>query len=49
MVEPYGGKRVPLDERFFVGGDFTVIASSVLFENITHQLFVSKESVALYV
>jgi len=24
MVEPYGGKRVPLDERFFVGGDFTV-------------------------
>ncbi|MCS7171290.1 MAG: BamA/TamA family outer membrane protein, partial [Aquificaceae bacterium] len=24
FVEPYGGKRVPLDERFFVGGDFTV-------------------------
>ncbi|MFN3813507.1 MAG: outer membrane protein assembly factor BamA [Aquificaceae bacterium] len=24
MVEPYGGKSVPLDERFFVGGDFTV-------------------------
>lgn len=24
MVEPYGGKRVPLDDRFFVGGDFTV-------------------------
>ncbi len=24
VVEPYGGKRVPLDERFFVGGDFTV-------------------------
>ncbi len=24
IVEPYGGKRVPLDERFFVGGDFTV-------------------------
>ncbi|MFN4319814.1 MAG: outer membrane protein assembly factor BamA [Aquificaceae bacterium] len=24
MVEPYGGKRVSLDERFFVGGDFTV-------------------------
>ncbi len=24
MVEPYGGKTVPLDERFFVGGDFTV-------------------------
>ncbi len=24
MVEPYGGKRVPLDERFFVGGDFSV-------------------------
>ncbi|RMH81020.1 MAG: outer membrane protein assembly factor BamA [Acidobacteria bacterium] len=24
MVEPYGGKRVPIDERFFVGGDFTV-------------------------
>ncbi len=23
-VEPYGGKRVPLDERFFVGGDFTI-------------------------
>ncbi|MFN3947501.1 MAG: outer membrane protein assembly factor BamA [Aquificaceae bacterium] len=24
FVEPYGGKRVPLDERFFVGGDFSV-------------------------
>ncbi|MFN3598213.1 MAG: outer membrane protein assembly factor BamA [Aquificaceae bacterium] len=24
LVEPYGGKRVPLDERFFVGGDFSV-------------------------
>ncbi len=24
VVEPYGNKRVPLDERFFVGGDFTV-------------------------
>ncbi len=24
MVEPYGGKRVPLDEKFFVGGDFSV-------------------------
>lgn len=24
FVEPYGGSRVPLDERFFVGGDFTV-------------------------
>ena len=24
IVEPYGGKRVPLDERFFVGGDFSV-------------------------
>ncbi|MFN3263350.1 MAG: outer membrane protein assembly factor BamA, partial [Aquificaceae bacterium] len=24
LVEPYSGKRVPLDERFFVGGDFTV-------------------------
>ncbi len=24
LVEPYGGKRVPLDERFFVGGDFTI-------------------------
>ncbi len=24
IVEPYGGKRVPLDERFFVGGDFTI-------------------------
>lgn len=24
IVEPYGGKTVPLDERFFVGGDFTV-------------------------
>ena len=24
IVEPYGGKTVPLDERFFVGGDFTI-------------------------
>ncbi|MDW8066058.1 MAG: outer membrane protein assembly factor BamA [Aquificaceae bacterium] len=24
LVEPYGGRRVSLDERFFVGGDFTV-------------------------
>ncbi|MDW8032145.1 MAG: outer membrane protein assembly factor BamA [Aquificaceae bacterium] len=24
FVEPYGGQRVPLDERFFVGGDFTL-------------------------
>ncbi len=24
VVEPYGGEEVPLDERFFVGGDFTV-------------------------
>ncbi len=24
IVEPYGGKTVPLDERFFVGGDFSV-------------------------
>lgn len=24
LVEPYGGQKVPLDERFFVGGDFTV-------------------------
>lgn len=24
MAEPYGGKTVPLDERFFVGGDFTI-------------------------
>ncbi len=24
LVEPYGGRRVPLDERFFVGGDFTI-------------------------
>jgi outer membrane protein insertion porin family len=24
VVEPYSGKTVPLDERFFVGGDFTV-------------------------
>jgi outer membrane protein insertion porin family len=24
IVESYGGKTVPLDERFFVGGDFTV-------------------------
>ncbi|QID33254.1 outer membrane protein assembly factor BamA [Pampinifervens florentissimum] len=24
IVEPYGGAKVPLDERFFVGGDFTV-------------------------
>jgi len=24
IVEPYDGKTVPLDERFFVGGDFTV-------------------------
>ncbi|WP_245522244.1 outer membrane protein assembly factor BamA [Thermocrinis albus] len=24
VVEPYGGKTVPLDERFFVGGDFTI-------------------------
>ncbi|MEN3029107.1 MAG: BamA/TamA family outer membrane protein [Aquificaceae bacterium] len=24
LVEPYGGRRVPLDERFFVGGDFTL-------------------------
>jgi len=24
MVEPYGQDRVPLDERFFVGGDFSV-------------------------
>ena len=24
FVEPYGGKEVPLDERFFVGGDFTI-------------------------
>jgi len=23
-VEPYGGAQVPLDERFFVGGDFTI-------------------------
>ena len=24
FVEPYGGEEVPLDERFFVGGDFTI-------------------------
>ncbi len=24
FVEPYGGASVPLDERFFVGGDFTI-------------------------
>ncbi|WP_448587596.1 outer membrane protein assembly factor BamA [Thermocrinis sp.] len=24
FVEPYGKKTIPLDERFFVGGDFTV-------------------------
>ncbi len=24
LVEPYGGRRVPLDERLFVGGDFTI-------------------------
>ena len=24
FVEPYGGAEVPLDERFFVGGDFTI-------------------------
>jgi len=24
FVEPYGGTDVPLDERFFVGGDFTI-------------------------
>ena len=24
FVEPYGGAQVPLDERFFVGGDFTI-------------------------
>ncbi len=24
FVEPYGGEDVPLDERFFVGGDFTI-------------------------
>ena len=24
VVEPYGGKTIPLDERFFVGGDFTI-------------------------
>ncbi len=24
LAEPYGGRRVPLDERFFVGGDFTI-------------------------
>jgi len=24
FVEPYGGKEVPLDERLFVGGDFTL-------------------------
>jgi len=24
LVEPYGGNKVPLDERFFVGGDFTI-------------------------
>ncbi len=24
IVEPYGGAVVPLDERFFVGGDFTI-------------------------
>jgi len=24
LVEPYGGEDVPLDERFFVGGDFTI-------------------------
>lgn len=24
VAEPYGGKSVPLDERFFVGGDFTI-------------------------
>ncbi len=24
IVEPYDGARVPLDERFFVGGDFTI-------------------------
>ena len=24
IVEPYGGTEVPLDERFFVGGDFTL-------------------------
>jgi len=23
-MEPYGGEDVPLDERFFVGGDFTI-------------------------
>ncbi|MCS7262911.1 MAG: outer membrane protein assembly factor BamA [Aquificaceae bacterium] len=24
LVEPYGDRRVPLDERFFVGGDFSI-------------------------
>ncbi|RUM31584.1 MAG: outer membrane protein assembly factor BamA, partial [Aquifex sp.] len=24
LVEGYGGKKVPIDERFFVGGDFTI-------------------------
>ncbi len=24
FVEPYGNEQVPLDERFFVGGDFTI-------------------------
>jgi outer membrane protein insertion porin family len=24
MAEPYGGRTAPLDERFFVGGDFTI-------------------------
>ncbi len=24
FVNPYGGKEVPIDERFFVGGDFTI-------------------------
>ncbi len=24
FVEPYGGAKVPLDERFFVGGDFSI-------------------------
>ncbi|MCX8075939.1 MAG: outer membrane protein assembly factor BamA [Aquificaceae bacterium] len=24
LVEAYGGKKVPIDEKFFVGGDFTI-------------------------